>query len=90
VGQFGDLPGIHKVVRIGFQQARVTPMATQSSAALVFNDNEEVLLVLREDARIWALPAGRREAGETFEQAAIRETGEETGYSIELERLIGG
>jgi 8-oxo-dGTP diphosphatase len=64
-------------------------MATQSSSVVVLNDNEEVLLVLREDARIWALPAGRREARETFEQAAIRETGEETGYSIELERLKG-
>jgi 8-oxo-dGTP pyrophosphatase MutT (NUDIX family) len=48
-----------------------------------------VLLCLREDARIWALPAGRREAGETYEQAAIREVREETGYEIELERLVG-
>jgi ADP-ribose pyrophosphatase YjhB (NUDIX family) len=64
-------------------------MATQSSSVVVFNDSQEVLLVLREDARVWALPAGRREAGETFEQAAVRETREETGYGIQLERLIG-
>jgi 8-oxo-dGTP pyrophosphatase MutT (NUDIX family) len=64
-------------------------MATQSSSVVVFNGNQEILLILREDARIWALPAGRVEPGETFEQAAIREVREETGYEIVLERLVG-
>jgi 8-oxo-dGTP diphosphatase len=64
-------------------------MATQSSSVVVFNDKQEILLVLREDARIWALPAGRLEPGETFEHAAIREVREETGYTVELERLVG-
>ena len=64
-------------------------MATQSSSVVVFNDKQEILLVLREDARVWALPAGGLEPGETFEQAAIREVREETGYNIELERLVG-
>ncbi|MBN1937243.1 MAG: NUDIX domain-containing protein [Anaerolineae bacterium] len=64
-------------------------MTTQSSSVVVFNDDHHVLLILREDARLWALPAGRLEPGETFEQAAIREAREETGYEIELERLVG-
>ncbi|MDY6876565.1 MAG: NUDIX domain-containing protein [Chloroflexota bacterium] len=64
-------------------------MATQSSSVVVFNDKQEILLVLREDARVWALPAGGLESSETFEQAAIREVREETGYNIELERLVG-
>lgn len=64
-------------------------MTTQGSSVVVFNDNREVLLVLREDARVWALPAGRLESNETFEQAAIREAREETGYKVELERLVG-
>jgi 8-oxo-dGTP pyrophosphatase MutT (NUDIX family) len=62
---------------------------TRGSSVVVFNPNREVLLILREDARIWALPAGRLEPGETHEQAAVREVREETGYEVELVRLLG-
>jgi len=64
-------------------------VATQSSKVVVRNDRGEVLLVQREDLRIWVLPGGRREAGETSEEAAAREAQEETGYSVELERVVG-
>lgn len=64
-------------------------MSTQGSSVVLFNGRGEVLLELREDARIWALPAGSLEPGETYEQAAVREVREETGYEIELERLVG-
>jgi len=64
-------------------------MATESSSVVVLNDDGQVLLMLREDARIWALPAGRREPGETYEQAAVREVREETGYEVELVRVVG-
>jgi ADP-ribose pyrophosphatase YjhB (NUDIX family) len=64
-------------------------MPTQGAATVIVNEQDEVLLVLREDARVWALPAGHLEPGETYEQAAVRETREETGYQIVLERLVG-
>ena len=64
-------------------------MPTEGSSVVVFNERGEVLLELREDARVWALPAGRLEAGETHEQAALREVREETGYEIELQRRVG-
>jgi 8-oxo-dGTP pyrophosphatase MutT (NUDIX family) len=64
-------------------------VATESSSVVVLSDRGEVLLMMREDAHIWALPAGRCEPGETYEQTAVREVREETGYEIELERVVG-
>ena len=64
-------------------------MVTEGSSVVVLNEDGEVLLGLRADARIWALPAGRMEPGETYEQTAIREVREEAGYEIALERVVG-
>lgn len=48
-----------------------------------------VLLVKRADTGVWTLPGGRREAAETIEAAAVRETKEETGYDVKLVRSLG-
>ena len=64
-------------------------MATEGSSVVVLSERGEVLLGLRADARIWALPAGRREPGESYEETAIREVREETGYEVTLQRLVG-
>lgn len=42
---------------------------------------------LRGDSSDWSLPGGAVEPGETLEQAAIRETKEETGFNIEVSGL---
>ena len=56
---------------------------------MVINEAQQVLLVLRRDIRIWALPGGGVEPDETWEQAAIRETLEETGYEVAIRRYVG-
>lgn len=33
---------------------------------------------------LWSLPAGRVDKGESFEEAAVREAREETGYNVEV------
>ncbi len=62
----------------------------RSVSAVVFSeDGKKVLLHLRGDIRLWSLPGGRVEPGESWEDAATREVYEETGYRIEIHRLVG-
>ena len=44
---------------------------------------------LRAHAGQWALPGGRRDAGETAEQAALRETAEEVGLTLDGGAVLG-
>lgn len=44
----------------------------------------EILLVHRHHPRLWALPKGTPDAGETTEETALRETREETGIVVEV------
>jgi len=64
-------------------------MPTKSSCCVVINEKKEVLLVLREDFRIWTLPGGGLELNETWEQAAVRETLEESGYEVAIKHYVG-
>lgn len=52
-------------------------MLIQAGGGLVENGKSEYLFMLRRGK--WDLPKGKRDAGESLEQCAIREVGEETG-----------
>ncbi len=61
----------------------------QSVASIIFSsDRKSVLLIKRRDIPVWVLPGGGIEPGESPEDAAIRETHEETGYSVNIARKI--
>jgi ADP-ribose pyrophosphatase YjhB (NUDIX family) len=49
----------------------------------------EILLMQRSDNGLWGLPGGYVDAGESVAQAALREVLEETGWRVELGRLVG-
>ncbi|HYK87490.1 MAG TPA: NUDIX hydrolase [Acidobacteriota bacterium] len=58
-------------------------------AVVLSKDRREVLLLRREIFILWDLPGGKIEAGEEPEDAARRECLEESGYEIEIDRLVG-
>lgn len=55
----------------------------------IFDDAGQVLLTRRQDNGLWCLPGGHVDLGERIDQTAIREAQEETGLTIQLERLVG-
>ncbi|MBA2264127.1 MAG: NUDIX hydrolase, partial [Chloroflexi bacterium] len=48
----------------------------------------QVVLVHRRAPVLWALPKGTPDSGETIEETALRETREETGLQVEIERPL--
>jgi len=49
----------------------------------------EILLVHRRVPVLWALPKGTPDSGESIEETALRETREETGIEVQVERPLG-
>jgi 8-oxo-dGTP pyrophosphatase MutT (NUDIX family) len=54
----------------------------------VSDGQQQIVLVHRRHPRLWALPKGTPNAGETIEETATRETREETGLAVEIEAPI--
>lgn len=66
--------------------------AGRTSVAIVEFADRRILLIKRRTVPFkgyWALPGGRVEAGESVEEAVVREVKEETGLDIEIIRKIG-
>lgn len=59
------------------------------AAALVMREDSRILAVQRQDNGAWVFPSGYCDLGENVAQTAVRETQEETGLEIVLERLLG-
>jgi len=58
-------------------------------AVIIFNEKKQVLLQKRADVKLWGIPSGHIEIGETVTEAAIREIKEETNLTIKVKKLIG-
>jgi ADP-ribose pyrophosphatase YjhB (NUDIX family) len=58
-------------------------------AAIIRNDDGHVLLQRRSDNGLWGLPGGGVEIGESVSTAIVREVREETGLTVQIERLVG-
>jgi 8-oxo-dGTP pyrophosphatase MutT (NUDIX family) len=71
------------------RQVGTAPLITMGAGALIIDDQQRVLLGLRGDNRLWGIPAGQMELGETPAGTAIRETYEEIGLRIRVTKLMG-
>ena len=64
----------------------VTPKV--AVAAIVANDNKEILLTQRADSGVWLYPVGWADVGYSPAEVAVKEVFEETGIEVEVESLI--
>lgn len=65
-------------------------MPTVGVIAAIFDEDRRILCAKHEyGRRLWHLPGGRMESGESVHDTLKRETREETGYLVEPIRLIG-
>lgn len=63
------------------------PIPTWCFSVVVVRKDDQFLIVHeRKHGQLWYLPAGRVEPGESFQEAALRETLEESGIKV---RLVG-
>lgn len=85
-GEALDMPPDSVRAQLREELGYVTPKV--GSASVIFDEQNRVLLMRRTDTDQWCLPAGMTDPGESVEQTAIRETKEETGLTVEIERLI--
>ncbi len=75
---------------INSDQARTDePQPTIEVSAVVLRDDQgRVLTVRKRGTSRFMFPGGKREAGESFEQAAVREAAEEVGILLDPEQLV--
>ncbi len=62
------------------------PIIMNGASVIIFNNEQQVLMLQRSDNQCWCFPGGAMEPGETLYETAVREVYEETGLEIaELE-----
>jgi 8-oxo-dGTP pyrophosphatase MutT (NUDIX family) len=72
-------------------RARVgsTRLLLPSATGIVYDAAGRILLVCQRDGAIWSTPGGLIEPDETPADAVVREMREETGLSVQPQRILG-
>lgn len=60
-----------------------------SVTAIVPDESGAILMVHRTDNKLWAVPGGGVDLGESVADAVVREVEEETGVNVEVTGLVG-
>lgn len=58
-------------------------------SAVIVDDQGRILLERRRDNGRWGLPGGGMQIGEWFAGCVIREVREETGFEVQVDRVVG-
>lgn len=82
-----NLPEEEILRRFQEETGCITPKLGADAA--IFNPSGQILLMERVDGSGWCLPCGWVETNETPAEAAVREAFEETGLTVEVDRLVG-
>jgi ADP-ribose pyrophosphatase YjhB (NUDIX family) len=80
------VPAEDVLARLSAELGHVTPKLGAEAAVL---KGDRILLVQRRDDGLFCLPCGWVEPHETPEEAAVRETREETGLEVRVVSLVG-
>jgi ADP-ribose pyrophosphatase YjhB (NUDIX family) len=65
------------------------PILMLGATTLVLNEDNHLLMMKRTDSGFWGIPGGAVELGEVIEEAAKRETREETNLEVNEMSLFG-
>ncbi len=89
LGRFSDaLVAVGGPHTLDIIASTLEPTPTAGAAVLLVSDGTAMVLVRNESRPGWAPPGGKREAGETVREAAVRELSEETGLVFAAADLI--
>jgi len=80
---------VHRLERRLYATPPAPPDNLVSSVRAVVFHGRSVMVIRDHDGSSHIMPGGRREAGETQQDALVREIGEETGWRFETAKLFG-
>lgn len=86
-GEALDMPPASVREQLREEFGHITPKV--GAAAVIFDEQERVLLMRRSDTDLWCLPSGMTEPGESTEETAIRETKEDSGLDVAIQQFVG-
>ncbi len=82
-------PNYMKIAWYGLVSPRMGKREPVAVSQAVILSEQRILLAVRRDLRGWELPGGHVQAGESLEDALIREVYEETGHDVSIDRHVG-
>ena len=63
------------------------PLIMMGAAGAIIKENK-ILLVMHKQKKLWQIPGGVQELGESIEETIIREINEELGLNLEVDYLL--